>query len=62
MCHDSNITLKLQAKPISILIAQVYMPAPEYEDDKVEELYGVIEEILEQDGKGVTGIRQGCCL
>jgi hypothetical protein len=28
----------------------------------VEELYGVIEEILEQDGKGVTGIRQGCCL
>jgi hypothetical protein len=29
------------------------MPASEHEDDEVEELYGVIEEILE-DGKGNT--------
>ena len=30
---------------------QVYMPTSEHEDE-VEELYGVIKEILEEDGKG----------
>jgi hypothetical protein len=30
------------------------MPTSEHEDDEVEELYGVIEEILEEDGKGNT--------
>jgi hypothetical protein len=28
------------------------MPISEHEDDKVEELYGIIEEILEEVGKG----------
>jgi hypothetical protein len=27
---------------------QVYMPTSEHEDDAVEELYGIIEEILEE--------------
>jgi len=31
---------------------QVYMPTSEHEDDEVEELYGIVEEILEEDGKG----------
>jgi hypothetical protein len=30
------------------------MPTSEYEDDEVEELCNVIEEILEEDGKGKT--------
>jgi endonuclease/exonuclease/phosphatase family metal-dependent hydrolase len=30
------------------------MPTSEHEDDEVEELYGIIEEILEEDGKGDT--------
>jgi exonuclease III len=50
--NDRNIAIKLQAEPINILMIQVYMPTSEHEDDKVEELYGVIEEILEEDGKG----------
>jgi hypothetical protein len=29
----------------------VYMPESEYEGDKVEELYEIIEGILEEDGK-----------
>jgi hypothetical protein len=27
------------------------MPTSEHEDDEAEELYGIIEEILEEDGK-----------
>ena len=32
----------------------VYFPASEYEDDEVEEMYGLIEEIHEKDGKDAT--------
>jgi isocitrate/isopropylmalate dehydrogenase len=42
------------AKPISILMMQVYMLTSEHEDDEAEELYNIIEEILEDDGKGDT--------
>jgi len=50
--NDRIIAIKVQAEPINILMIQVYMPASDHEDDEVEELYGVIEEILEEDGKG----------
>jgi len=52
--HDRIIAIKLQSQPINILMIQVYMPTSEHEDDEAEELYGVIEEILEEDGKGNT--------
>jgi hypothetical protein len=48
------IAVTLKAKPVRILIVQVYMPASEYEDDEVKELYDIIEEIHEEDGKGKT--------
>jgi hypothetical protein len=54
--NDKIIAIKLQAEPINILIMQVYMPTSEHEDDVVEELYGIIGEILEKDGKGNTNI------
>ena len=38
----------------SILMMRVYMPTSEHEDDEVEELYDIIEEVLEDDGKGDT--------
>jgi len=52
--NDRIIAIKLEAEPINILMLQVYMPTSEYEDDEVEELYDIIEEILEEDGKGDT--------
>ena len=52
--NDRIIAIKLQAEPINILMFQVCMPTSEHEDDEVEELYGIIEEILEEDGKGNT--------
>jgi hypothetical protein len=56
---DRNIAVKLKAEPVSILIVQVYMPTSEYEDDEVEELYDIIEEILEEDAKGATNDYNG---
>jgi len=52
--NDRIIATKLQAEPINILMFQVHMPTSEHEDDEVEELYGLIEEILEEDGKSNT--------
>jgi hypothetical protein len=54
VCNGRIIAFKLKGKMVSILTMQVYMPASDYEDDEVEKLYGTIEEILEEDGKGDT--------
>jgi accessory colonization factor AcfC len=47
--NDRIVAIKLQAEPINILMIQMYMPTSEHE---MEELYGIIEEILVEDGKG----------
>jgi hypothetical protein len=52
--NDRIVAIKLQAEPINILTMQVYMSTSEHEDDDVEELYGIIEEILKGDGKDNT--------
>jgi len=52
--NDRIIAIKLHAQPVSILMTQVYMPTSQHEDDEVEEFYDIIEEILEEDGKGDT--------
>jgi nitrogen regulatory protein PII len=52
--NDRIIAIKLKAEPTNILIMQVHMPTSEYEDDEVEKLDDIIEEILEEDGKGDT--------
>ena len=54
VCTDRNFAIKLQAEPISILMMQVYVPTSEHEDDEVEDLYDIIEIILEEDGKADT--------
>jgi exonuclease III len=51
---DRIIAVKFKAEPVSILIVQVYMPTSDYEDNEVEEMFDIIEEILEEDGKGET--------
>jgi exonuclease III len=53
-CVYSDRIFAVKLGKTGILIVQRYMPTSEYEDDEVEELYDVIEEILEEDGKGET--------
>jgi len=54
--NDRIIAIKLQAELINILMMQVYMPTSEHGDYELEDLYGVTEETLEEDGKGNTNI------
>jgi hypothetical protein len=52
--NNRIIAINILAEPVSILIVQGYTPTSEYEDEKMEELCGVIEDTLEEDGKGAT--------
>jgi len=46
--------LKIKAEPVSILLVQVYIPTLEYKYEELEELYDIINNILQEDGKGKT--------
>jgi hypothetical protein len=49
VCNDRLIAVKSSAEPVNVLIVQVYMPTSDYEAEEVEELYGKIEDIKEED-------------
>jgi len=51
---DKIIAIKLLAELIIISMIQVYVATLGHKDDEVEELYNIIEEIQEEDGKGDT--------
>ena len=50
-CSDRIIWVRIESKPVDILIIEVYMPTPTYQDNKVERVYEEIEEVL----KGLKG-------
>ena len=43
--------VKISAKPVDIVLVQVYMPTTNHDDDKIEKLYQEISEILHQEGR-----------
>jgi hypothetical protein len=45
-------------KPVCYVL-QEYLPTSKYEDEEVEELYGIIEDVLEEDGKDATSSSWG---
>jgi hypothetical protein len=47
VCNDRITALKLKAELVCSLLLQTYKPTLGYEDDKLEEFYDIIEEILE---------------
>jgi hypothetical protein len=54
VCNDRINALTIKAEPVSKLLVQVYMPTLENKDEELEKLYDIINEILEEDGKGKT--------
>ena len=44
--------VKRTAKPVDLVLVQVYMPTTNRDDDKVEKIYDVISDILYQEGSG----------
>jgi len=51
-CSDRLMFVKISAKPVDIVLVQVYMPTTNHDDDKIEKLYKEISEILHQEGRG----------
>jgi hypothetical protein len=45
--------VKISAKPVDIVVVQVYMPTTNHDEDEIEKkLHQKISEILHQEGKG----------
>ena len=45
-CSDRLVFVKISAKPVDIVLVQVYMPTTNHDDDEIEKLY---EEISEKE-------------
>ena len=48
---DRIMWIKLKGEKLNTLIIQVYMPTSDHQDDEVEEMYDVIEEIINTHGR-----------
>jgi len=42
----------MSAKPVDIVLVQMYMPTTNHDDDEIEKLYEEISDILHQEGRG----------
>ena len=59
-CSDRLMFVKISAKPVDIMLVQVYMPTTSHDDNEIENLYEEISEILHQEGRGqVNAIEMG---
>ena len=56
--------IKINAKPMRIMILQVYLPAGEYDDSEVDEIYDHIEDVININSKGpdyiIDSLKVGC--
>jgi hypothetical protein len=44
--------VKISAKPVDIVLGQVYMPTTNHDNDEIEKLYEQISEIQHQEERG----------
>jgi hypothetical protein len=52
-CYSDRLMfVKISAKPVDVVLVQVYMPTKNHDDDEIEKLYEEISEILPQEGRG----------
>jgi Endonuclease/Exonuclease/phosphatase family. len=55
-CSDRLMFVKISAKPIDIVLVQVYIPTTNNDDDEIEKLYDKISEILHHEGRGQVNV------
>ena len=44
--------VKISAKPLDIVIVQVYIPKTDHDDGKIEKIYDEMSDTLHQEGRG----------
>ena len=49
---DRIMFVKISAKPVDIVIVQVYIPTTNHDDDETEKLYEEMSKIMHQEGRG----------
>ena len=49
---DRLLMVKLRAKPVNMLMIQVYMPTSDYDDEAVEDMYSRIEDLMKKESTG----------
>ena len=50
--YSDRLFVKISAKPVDIVLVQMYMPTTNHDDGEIEKLYEEINEILHQEGRG----------
>ena len=55
------ITIRLRAAPFNITIVQVYAPTSDYDNNKIEEFYDQLQNVIDQTPKKDTLVVQGDC-
>ena len=53
------ITIRLRAVPFNITLVQAYAPTSDYDDDKIEELYDQLQNVIDQTPKKDILVVQG---
>ena len=53
------ITIRLRAVPFNITIVQAYAPTSEYDDNKIEEFYDQLQNVIDQTPKKDLLVVQG---
>ena len=61
-CHPVSsrlITIRLRAVPFNITIVQAYAPTSDYDDNKIEEFYDQLQNVIDQTPKKDILVVQG---
>ena len=56
---QSLITIRLRAAPFNITIVQAYATTSDYEDNKIEEFYDQLQNVIDQTQKKDILVAQG---
>ena len=62
-CFSERLmSVKINAKPVDIVLVQVYIPTTNHDDDEIEKLHKEIREMLHQGGRGQVNAIVGSCI